>query len=796
MICTAPAGNVRAVERRSARADRRSPNGDATRWHYALDVPPAGLPRHPGGGPFVELARPRRSDRRRRLLLRGAGPGGRRAPQLRPHRRDDRLLLGAIGVPYPHAALQPDHRRRVHLRRHGEHHRHHADRSGAARRAGRAGSRRRRAGLARAGAPVVGRSAHLPRVVRGLAERRVRHLLRVRLARARQGARRGRPSSCSSTPTATWPRPGATSGRSSAGSTTSRSTCSTRTSTRRAAACCTCCGTSWATGRSGAPSATTRASTRAGRSRRAIWRAPSRRSPGATSSELLDRWIARPGHPELEGRWEWDEERKVGTLRARPEAGGHARGAAVRVLDDASASRSTARARRAREPSARRRTASSSSCRPRPTQVIFDPGDVVLKIDQAREERGRSGGGSWRRRELGIDRVAGGARAGRAARSGRRRGARRRRCGDDPFWGVRAAAARALGQHPARRRARRADGRARRRPPARAARGRRRRWATDRATRRRARALAAELLRAATQLLRRGRGGAGARTHALAAGASSCCRRWSIGRRSRTCIAQPRHRGARPTGDERAFPLIRDAWRAGAPLVRPARGRRGAGRAGPRHRPAPARRASRSRRGCAIGDFRVRGEAAMALARLGLVEAIPAIRSALAGELDGRARRRMSDAIRDLRRRHPPRRGGPPAARRGRAPARRDRQAARAPGPRRRAPGPPPAARRAARPRPAPRPVTRRGPRPRPVGASRSRRAARDLRSRLTASRTGAARLAVGRATRLTRLRQSVLQLGDDRRGRSGGRAAARRAGSRWRRRPGGRRRRSARRSC
>ena len=48
------------------------------------------------------------------------------------------------------------------------------------------------AGLARAGAPVVGRSRDLPRVVRGLAQRRLRDLLRVRLARARQGARRGR----------------------------------------------------------------------------------------------------------------------------------------------------------------------------------------------------------------------------------------------------------------------------------------------------------------------------------------------------------------------------------------------------------------------------------------------------------------------------------------------------------------------------------------------------------------------------------------------------------------------------
>ena len=47
-------------------------------------------------------------------------------------------------------------------------------------------------------------------------------------------------------------------------------------------------------------------------------------------------------------------------------------------------------------------------------------------------------------------------------------------------------------------------------------------------------------------------------------------------------------------------------------------------------------------------DFRVRGESAAALGRLGLVEAIPTLRAAMTAELDGRARRRMNDAIRIL----------------------------------------------------------------------------------------------------------------------------------------------------
>jgi HEAT repeat protein len=47
-------------------------------------------------------------------------------------------------------------------------------------------------------------------------------------------------------------------------------------------------------------------------------------------------------------------------------------------------------------------------------------------------------------------------------------------------------------------------------------------------------------------------------------------------------------------------------------------------------------------------DFRVRGEAAAALGRLGLTDALPALRAALAAELDGRGKRRMNDAIREI----------------------------------------------------------------------------------------------------------------------------------------------------
>jgi HEAT repeat protein len=100
-------------------------------------------------------------------------------------------------------------------------------------------------------------------------------------------------------------------------------------------------------------------------------------------------------------------------------------------------------------------------------------------------------------------------------------------------------------------------------------------------------------------------------------------------------------------GDERALAFIRDAWRPGASwsarravvsaLAELARGTSFA-RAAREH--IEARLSDR--------DFRVRGEASSALARLGSPDAIGPIRGALAAELDGRARRRMMDAIRDL----------------------------------------------------------------------------------------------------------------------------------------------------
>jgi len=108
--------------------------------------------------------------------------------------------------------------------------------------------------------------------------------------------------------------------------------------------------------------------------------------------------------------------------------------------------------------------------------------------------------------------------------------------------------------------------------------------------------------------------------------------------------------GLGATGDERALGAVKAAWRpngAGVFLSRravaSAVAELGAG--------TPQARAAREILEDCLRDpdFRVRSEAALGLARVGLPEAIPAIERALAAELDGRARRRMNDALRDLR---------------------------------------------------------------------------------------------------------------------------------------------------
>ncbi|HVV49028.1 MAG TPA: M1 family metallopeptidase, partial [Polyangia bacterium] len=164
---------------------------------------------------------------------------------------------------------------------------------------------------------------------------------------------------------------------------------------------------------------------------------------GRGVEQALDRWIARPGHPELEGRWSWDEGRKVGTLAlaqkqaVTPETPLFELSATVRFEIDG----------RTRDERITVREAAHSFEIPlpaRPTQVIFDPGDVLLKTIKLEKN-----GALWRRQlaaaTLGIDRVLA-ARALAEQPDPPNIEALAAALADDPFWGVRGAAARALGK--------------------------------------------------------------------------------------------------------------------------------------------------------------------------------------------------------------------------------------------------------------------------------------------------------------------------------------------------------------
>ncbi|HEY4395689.1 MAG TPA: M1 family metallopeptidase, partial [Polyangia bacterium] len=124
---------------------------------------------------------------------------------------------------------------------------------------------------------------------------------------------------------------------------------------------------------------------------------------GRSVEALLDRWIARPGHPELEARWSWDDDRQLGTLAlaqkqaVTPEAPLFEFGATVRFEVDG-------RARDVRVDVSEATHSFELALPSRPTQVIFDPGDVLLK-----SIRFEKSGALWRRQlaaaELGIDRI-------------------------------------------------------------------------------------------------------------------------------------------------------------------------------------------------------------------------------------------------------------------------------------------------------------------------------------------------------------------------------------------------------
>jgi aminopeptidase N len=366
---------------------------------------------------------------------------------------------------------------------------------------------------------------------------------------------------------------------------------------------------------------------------------------GRSVDEFLDRWIAKPGHPDIEGGWEWDEDRKVGTLRlaqkqpVSAEAPPFKFSAVVRFEVEGQERDETVTVSEATHSFELRLPA-------RPTQVIFDPGDVILKsikMDKARP--------LWRRQleaaRLGIDRALAATALGglpEPASIEALAGA----LGRDPFWGVRAAAARALGKtrredslsallrafgdtHP---RVRRAVAAA---------------LGEYRGEERAARALGTLLTAGDPSLFVEAEA-------ALALGRTRVPLALEIlpgllGRPSFQDLIRTRAiEGLGVSGDERALPIVKGQWRPGGGGIYLARRAVVAAVAELTAGTGNARAGREFIEDCLRDpDFRVRGEAANALLRIGQPEALPALESALRGELDGRARRRMGDAIRDLR---------------------------------------------------------------------------------------------------------------------------------------------------
>ena len=394
-------------------------------------------------------------------------PKGREADGRRTFARTPEMIehFGEItGVALPVEQVRAGRRRRLHLRRDGEHHRDHDVRAHPARRARRPRRLVRRSHRPRARPPVVRRLRHVPRLVRGLAQRGLRDLLRARLAREAPRARRvrlrpqGRPRRVHRPR-----RTAATGAPSSARTTTRRSISSTATSTRRAASCCTRSAWSSATRSSGAGSRATSTQPRARRRRDAR---PAARHGGGERPEpgalLRAVGLQARATPRSRSRSRW--EKGVLTVAAKQtQATTDGVPACFEVpldLDVADDGERAASARATRCASPRGSSRSRSRVATRPAFVVVDP-------DDAHRRRGARQG-ARRHAARAARQGADGARAlarGAGARAGRRpadhRGARAARSPTSASSGaLRAECAAALGRIRAREALRGSEGRA------------------------------------------------------------------------------------------------------------------------------------------------------------------------------------------------------------------------------------------------------------------------------------------------------------------------------------------------
>jgi len=364
---------------------------------------------------------------------------------------------------------------------------------------------------------------------------------------------------------------------------------------------------------------------------------------GRNLEPFFDRWVARAGHPEFECSWQWDDERKEGRLRVKQKQTISEELPAFQLdvgLHLEIGGKLDERTLAIREAS----HVFTFKLAARPQQVIFDPGDVVLKTIKFDKPAPL-----WRRQleaaKLGIDRVlAAGVLGGAPDPDGV--GALGRALATDPFWGVRAAAARALGK------TRRQDALelllgARAEPHPRV-----RRAVAAGLGEFRGDGRAQDLL---TSWAKKGDPSLFVEAEvALALGKTRAPQAADILRELATrpsfqdTIRARAFEGLGALGGERAIAALCESWRPGGPF----QSRKAAAAAlGEAASGTPQARQAREflEEHLSDPDFRVRGEIAAALARIGDRQAIGAIERTLASELDGRARRRMREAITNLR---------------------------------------------------------------------------------------------------------------------------------------------------
>jgi aminopeptidase N len=366
---------------------------------------------------------------------------------------------------------------------------------------------------------------------------------------------------------------------------------------------------------------------------------------GRNLDRFFHQWTEQAGHPEIECTWEWDADKQVGSLRVEQKQDGD------KVYDLRTAVRLDVSGQERDEPIHIQQHSHTFEFKltEAPDQVIFDPGDVLLKTVKFDKPRPL-----WVRQlasaSLAIDRVLA-ARALADKPDSATVAALRAALETDTFWAVRAAAATALGK------TRRQDAldailasRQQKLPKVR-------------------RAIAAALgefridfdpgnARAAETLEQWVREGDASlfvdANAALALGRVRSPRAVEIltpvlDRRAFMDTIRARAlEGLGATSDEAAYPVVEAAITRKASF----QSRRAAVTALGRlaEGTVNARRArERLEAVLADPDFRVRMDAALALAELGDARSIAAIERARAAELDGRVKRRFRNAVTQLR---------------------------------------------------------------------------------------------------------------------------------------------------